>query len=182
MSIAILCLAVCVCDAMNKAGMCGRHLKIHHEPTFFGSSLEKSEPIWSCLEELHLWNEAKYFCCISTDRQTCKACKWKCLHTFCISGQLEASLGIPFKYCHTAATRLLLTEEACSALCCPDGFPWLTHSMHRATTHADIVTRVPFILLHNGNYKVVRFLVAYVPHCCWQLQKAAILKKCIKLK
>ena len=28
----ILCLAVCVCDIMNKAGMCGR--SAHHEPAF----------------------------------------------------------------------------------------------------------------------------------------------------
>ena len=63
MSAAILCLTDCVCDVVNKAGLCGVWLTcaLHNEPSHLCPSLVKSEVPWEAQiqsKEVLLWQES----------------------------------------------------------------------------------------------------------------------------
>jgi len=70
--------------------------KLRHEPTFFSSSLLKSEPSWLHPEELTFWNKKLLmcFCCLNIDRTTLWNLRVENICTFStVSGQL--CLGSP---------------------------------------------------------------------------------------
>lgn len=73
---AFLCLAFCVCDFTNKAGMWGR--SVHYfvsQPTFFCSLSVKSNQHSCTLRNSNL--KQKFFSCRNIDSTTHNVCKWK---------------------------------------------------------------------------------------------------------
>ena len=106
---------------------CAAKYQTHHEPTFFCSTLVKSEPTWLHPEELQF--EAKeHFFYINTDRTTCtwthlqisvfrSSCIFSLPHL--ISGSYQCALSMP-SICVPNVWCTLLSKKAVSiSICCP---------------------------------------------------------------
>ena len=72
---AILCLTVCVCDVMSKAGMCSRSAHyVMSQPSLFFLCEERAS--MAALWEIQIRNKQKtkkYFCCLNIDRPSNEA-------------------------------------------------------------------------------------------------------------
>ena len=97
MSAAILCLAVCVCDLINKAGMSSTSVKytMNYRFLFF---ILKSQHTWLPPEELKFKaQKPKQKQLLFHECQTYQAYEWKRLHISYISSQFASLHGHPFE-------------------------------------------------------------------------------------